>query len=433
MNFINQYVIDDGNYYPAAENIYYGNSMDASESWQQYQSSVKQGDVGDLHVDLGSTITNSVSESLVEDKNASGGIYHNHQQQSYIPPSTGANSSYYGASYNTPQNSFPVDYNSNTDFPAFPTGASSDPYYANTMYHHGRNGSPCASDVISERQQQHVRPSEMGNNPSYVDDPSSNYAKNSTPYYYGSGSASNPNLFSNFVTLPDQYSTNPNLLAPGYPQYSASSFSGFSSSANPGSLATSKLQEPSQKKSMKAPRNPSSSARPSFGQYGNSGGGRKENYYMSKGLPYQPQTGNHQSQLKQQHQQLNHPYQAMGYHSGSFDASIKFPTSPHGHLLYDNIGSINPTALGTSSNYVAPINAVPKSSFLNSIRTISIISNPGAMSSFQKPPYSYATLISKALQSSEKKRLTLNGIYEWIKTNFPYYRTAEAAWQVRRC
>ncbi|RKP21427.1 fork head transcription factor, partial [Rozella allomycis CSF55] len=46
-----------------------------------------------------------------------------------------------------------------------------------------------------------------------------------------------------------------------------------------------------------------------------------------------------------------------------------------------------------------------------------------------KPPYSYATLISKALQSAEKNRLTLNGIYEWIKESFPYYRNAEAAWQ----
>lgn len=49
---------------------------------------------------------------------------------------------------------------------------------------------------------------------------------------------------------------------------------------------------------------------------------------------------------------------------------------------------------------------------------------------YQKPPYSYATLISKALQESETKKLTLSEIYEWIKTNFPYYRTAEAAWQV---
>lgn len=48
---------------------------------------------------------------------------------------------------------------------------------------------------------------------------------------------------------------------------------------------------------------------------------------------------------------------------------------------------------------------------------------------YQKPPYSYATLISKSLQESETKKLTLSEIYEWIRKNFPYYRTAEAAWQ----
>lgn len=48
---------------------------------------------------------------------------------------------------------------------------------------------------------------------------------------------------------------------------------------------------------------------------------------------------------------------------------------------------------------------------------------------YQKPPYSYAALISRALRECSGAKLTLSGIYEWIKTNFPYYRTAEAAWQ----
>ena len=49
---------------------------------------------------------------------------------------------------------------------------------------------------------------------------------------------------------------------------------------------------------------------------------------------------------------------------------------------------------------------------------------------YQKPPYSYAALISRALRECEGGKLTLSGIYEWIKDQFPYYRTAEAAWQV---
>lgn len=47
----------------------------------------------------------------------------------------------------------------------------------------------------------------------------------------------------------------------------------------------------------------------------------------------------------------------------------------------------------------------------------------------QKPPYSYAVLIKKALSESADGQLSLSEIYKWIKENFLYYKTADPAWQ----
>ncbi|KAM4819666.1 forkhead box protein J2 [Thomomys bottae] len=46
-----------------------------------------------------------------------------------------------------------------------------------------------------------------------------------------------------------------------------------------------------------------------------------------------------------------------------------------------------------------------------------------------KPRYSYATLITYAINSSPAKRMTLSDIYRWICDNFPYYRSAGVGWK----
>ena len=49
---------------------------------------------------------------------------------------------------------------------------------------------------------------------------------------------------------------------------------------------------------------------------------------------------------------------------------------------------------------------------------------------FQKPQYSYASLIVLAINSTRDKRMTLQSIYTWIEDNFPYYQYAKKGWKV---
>lgn len=50
-------------------------------------------------------------------------------------------------------------------------------------------------------------------------------------------------------------------------------------------------------------------------------------------------------------------------------------------------------------------------------------------SSCKKPPYSYAQLIAQAISSSKEQQLTLSQIYQFISSNYSYYKLDDKGWQ----
>ncbi|KAI1295081.1 Pre-rRNA-processing protein fhl1 [Mortierella claussenii] len=46
-----------------------------------------------------------------------------------------------------------------------------------------------------------------------------------------------------------------------------------------------------------------------------------------------------------------------------------------------------------------------------------------------KPPFSYASLIAQAINSTSSRKLTLNGIYQHITQHYPYYQMTQNGWQ----
>jgi hypothetical protein len=47
-----------------------------------------------------------------------------------------------------------------------------------------------------------------------------------------------------------------------------------------------------------------------------------------------------------------------------------------------------------------------------------------------KPPYSYATMISQAIFSTEEENMSLSNIYKYIMDHYAFYRHSQTGWQV---
>ncbi|XP_027265029.2 forkhead box protein I2 [Cricetulus griseus] len=110
-----------------------------------------------------------------------------------------------------------------------------------------------------------------------------------------------------------------------------------------------------------------------------------------------------------------------------------------GRRLWVNSASLSPATYtagpGPASSYAAAALATP-GSLLGAAGGLAgadlawlSLSGQQELLRLVRPPYSYSALIAMAIQSAPLRKLTLSQIYQYVASNFPFYKRSKAGWQ----
>ena len=116
---------------------------------------------------------------------------------------------------------------------------------------------------------------------------------------------------------------------------------------------------------------------------------------------------------------------ATGNQVGVFNPSINqaYPINP-GHSA--QMAAVPPAISSPYASMTPGVGLSPNMAFMLNRRSEKVYRRNYTHA---KPPYSYISLITMALQSSQNKMMTLSEIYNWIMELFPFYRQNQQRWQ----